>query len=353
MDKSYRKRKGEYVGRLMRYKSGELVSLMIHIGDELGLYDAMAGMETVNASELAERTGLNERWLKEWLRGQGAAGIIEHIEDENFQLPDVANETLLDPDSPSYIAGFYCKPPSHEVVDNTIDGFRTGTGIGWGAHGDGASHFLCRTNRPGHLQIVERVIPMMDGVAERLTSGGSVLDVGCGSGMALSLLATAFPKSQFVGIDPAENMIAEAKERFADMENVEFEIGYGEKITDSNRYDFVTTLDCMHDMTDPTGTMRAICRAIKDDGVWLIKDVKAEDTYAENLDNPAVTMLYGFSVLYCMSSALSEPGGAGLGTLGVSPAVCEKMGSDAGFNKFRILDFEDDPFNNFYELRKS
>ena len=243
MEKSYRKRKGEYVGRLMRYKSGELVSLMIHIGDELGLYDAMAGQESVNARDLAESTGLNERWLKEWLRGQGAAGIIEHIGDENFQLPDVANEALLDPDSPSYIAGFYCKPPSHEVVDKTIDGFRTGAGISWGAHGDGASHFLCRTNRPGQLQLTERIIPMMDDMAERLTAGGVALDVGCGPGTALALLARAYPNSQFVGIDPAENMIAEAKDRYADMRNVEFEIGYGEKIMDSDRYDFVTALD--------------------------------------------------------------------------------------------------------------
>jgi len=352
MSKDYDERKGEYVGRLMGYKSGELISLMIHIGDELGLYEAMAGKESVNASNLAKITGLNERWLKEWLRGQGAAGIIEHREDENFQLSDVATETLLDADSPAYIAGFYCKPPSHDVLSKTLDAFRTGIGISWADHGDGASHFLCRANRPQHLQLVDNIIPLMDGLAERLNAGGTVLDVGCGSGTALALLATAFPNSQFLGIDPAENMIAEAKERYADLDNVRFEIGYGEKITDTNCYDFVATLDCMHDMTDPVGARRAVSKAIKADGVWLIKDIRSEDTYAENLENPAVTMLFGFSILYCMSSALSEPGGAGLGTLGFSPAVCKEMGSDAGFNNFKILDFEDDPFNNYYELRK-
>jgi len=175
MDKDYDERKGEFVGRLMDYKSGELISLMIHIGDELGLYDAMAGKESVNASSLAKITGLDERWLKEWLRGQGAAGVIEHCEDENFQLSDVATEALLDADSPAYIAGFYCKPPSHEVLEKTIDAFRTGVGISWGAHGADASHFLCRTSRPFHLQLADPVIPFMDGMFECLTTGGTVL----------------------------------------------------------------------------------------------------------------------------------------------------------------------------------
>jgi len=136
------------------------------------------------------------------------------------------------------------------------------------------------------------------------------------------------------------------------MANVGFETGYGEKISDRDRYDLVTTFDCMHDMTDPEGTMRAVSAAIKADGAWLIKDIRAEDTYAENLENPVASLMFGFSVLYCMSSALSEPGGAGLGTLGFPPSVCERMGSDAGFSSFKILDFDEDPFNNYYDLRK-
>jgi 2-polyprenyl-3-methyl-5-hydroxy-6-metoxy-1,4-benzoquinol methylase len=352
MEIDYEERMQEYVECLMGYKTGEMISLMIHLGDELGLYNAMSGKKSVNAESLAKITGLNERWLREWLRGQGAAGIINHVGDEEFQLPDVATEALLDADSPANVAGFFFKPPSHEVVEKTIDAFRTGIGISWGAHGDTASHFLCRTNRPWHLQLVDRVISLMDGMAERLTSGGMVLDVGCGSGTALTVLAKDFPESRFIGIDPAANMIEEARERYSDMANVTFEVGYGENIEEAERYDLVTTFDCMHDMTDPGGTMQAVSRSLKADGAWLIKDIRSADTYAGNLENPFAPMMYGFSVLYCMSSALSEPGGAGLGTLGFTPAVCEQMGVDAGFSKFRVLDFEDDPFNFYYELRK-
>lgn len=352
MADDYAERMQEYAQRLIGYKSGEMVSMMIHIGDELGLYAAMSGRESSNAASLAETTGLDERWLLEWLRGQGAAGIIDHLGEEQFRLSDVAAEALLDTDSTAYLQGFFFKPPSHEIIDKTINAFRTGIGVSWEDHGDGASHFLCRTNRPFHLQLASRIIPLLDGMFERLSAGAEVLDVGCGSGTALTELAKAFPSSRFLGIDPAANMIAEANERYADLANVEFEVGYGEAISATQHYDLVTTFDCMHDMTDPEGTMRAVHGCVKADGAWLIKDIRAQNTYAENLENPVASMMFGFSVLYCMSSALSKPGGAGLGTLGFPPAVCERMGTSAGFSQFKILDFADDPFNFYYELRR-
>ncbi len=351
MSQDYEERLEEYAQRAMGYKAGEFVSLMIHIGDELGLFEAMKGKDKISAKELAGQTGLNERWLVEWLRGQGAAGIIDHLGDEYFQLPDVAVETLLQNDSSSFVGGYFFRPPSHDIIEKTIDAFRTGVGVSWGEHGDAASHFLCRSNHPFHLMLPEHVIPLIDGMSERLSQGGKVLDVGCGSGHALSVLATAFPNSQFVGVDPAANMVAEATERHSSIPNVDFRVGYGEKITDTDEFDLVTTFDCMHDMTDPHGTMRAVSKALKSDGAWLIKDIRSENTYAENLENPMAPLMYGFSVLYCMSSALSQAGGTGLGTLGFPPAVCQTMGEAAGFTKFKVLDFEQDPFNYFYELR--
>jgi 2-polyprenyl-3-methyl-5-hydroxy-6-metoxy-1,4-benzoquinol methylase len=199
--------------------------------------------------------------------------------------------------------------------------------------------------------LASQVIPLIDGMEERLRAGGKVMDVGCGSGTALTELAKAFPASEFVGVDPAANMIMEARERYADMDNVRFEIGLGEELSEENSYDLITTFDCMHDMTDPAGTMRAVHRALQDDGVWLIKDIRAQDTYEGNLENPAAPMMYGFSILFCMSSALSKPGGAGLGTLGFPPSVCEQMGKAAGFSQFRVLDYDADAFNYYYELR--
>jgi hypothetical protein len=113
----------------------------------------------------------------------------------------------------------------------------------------------------------------------------------------------------------------------------------------------VLTLDCLHDMTDPASVVRSIREAIADDGTWLLVDIKALDTYAGNVErNPMAALMYGTSVLTCMSSALSEPGGAGLGTLGLSASRAEAMARDAGFTHFRSLDV-DHPVNAFYEIR--
>ncbi|MCP5043789.1 MAG: hypothetical protein GY944_22400, partial [bacterium] len=132
MKSDYVERAQQYAQRVIGYKTGEVVSLMIHIGDELGLYEAMSGMDSVDAPALAEATGLDERWLLEWLRGQGAAGIIDHLGEERFQLSDVAADAMLNTESPAYLSGFFFKSPSHEVIDNTIDAFRTGVGLSWG-----------------------------------------------------------------------------------------------------------------------------------------------------------------------------------------------------------------------------
>ena len=115
--------------------------------------------------------------------------------------------------------------------------------------------------------------------------------------------------------------------------------------------DFVVTFDCLHDMTDPAGIVRAIRAAMADDGTWLLVDIKARETFAENVErNPMASLMYGISVLSCMSSALSEPGGAGLGTLGLSAAKAEQLARDAGFTRFRQLDL-DHPINALYEIR--
>lgn len=115
--------------------------------------------------------------------------------------------------------------------------------------------------------------------------------------------------------------------------------------------DLVTSFDCIHDMTRPQQMMEAIRAAIKPDGVWLLVDIKALDTFEQNArKNPMASLMYGISVLSCMSSALSEPGGEGLGTLGLPESRARSMAEAAGFTRFRRLDI-DHSVNAFYEVR--
>ncbi len=337
------------------YKQGEVVSLMIYLGDQLGMYRAMAGQGPIRAAGLAARTGLHERWLLEWLRGQAAAGLVDTTDGEVFELSPEAAEILADEEeSLWFAAGAFqggMAPP--DVVDRLADAFRTGRGLTYDDLGPSAAHGVERMLAPWtRLALVPRILPALDGVWARLTKGGRVADVGCGSGVALLTMAAAFPNSRFDGFDPSHHAMARARARLAEtgLTNVELHVAGAVELPNEPTYDLMVTLDCIHDMPHPAEAIAAIRRAMAADGTWLIKDIRAGATWRDNQRNPVLAMMYGTSVATCMSSALSEPGGAGLGTLGFHPGLAETMCREAGFTRFLVHDF-DDPANLYYEVR--
>lgn len=336
------------------YKQGEMVSLMIHIGDRLGLYKAMDGAGPLSAAELAERTGLQERWLFEWLRGQAAARLLDYHDADRFELSPVGSAVLADEDgSLSFAAGAFSGQTPPETVDKLIDAFRTGIGLSYEELGPNAAHRTERMLGPWVKQaLVPQIIPALDGVVDKLESGAVVADVGCGGGVAISAMAEAFPNSQFHGFDPSSHAITRVKEKAQEMglANMEAFVAGGELLPAEPTYDFVITFDCIHDMTRPDEVIASIRRTLKPDGTWLIKDIRSMPDFKQNMRNPLLAMFYGFSVSACMSSALSEPDGAGLGTLGFNPEVAESMVKAAGFSRFHLHDF-DDPSNLYYEVR--
>jgi SAM-dependent methyltransferase len=336
------------------YKQGEMVSLMIHIGDRLGLYKALDGAGPLSAAELAERTGLQERWLLEWLRGQAAARLLDYHDGDRFELNPVGSAVLADEDgSLAFAAGAFSGATPPETVDKLIDAFRTGVGLSYEELGPNAAHRTERMLGPWVKQaLVPQIIPALDGVVAKLESGAVVADVGCGGGVAISAMAEAFPKSEFHGFDPSNHAIARVEEKARDMGlgNMRAFVAGGESLPAEPTYDFVITFDCIHDMTRPGEVIASIRRALKPDGTWLIKDIRSMPDFKQNMRNPLLAMFYGFSVSACMSSALSEPDGAGLGTLGFNPEVAEAMVKGAGFSRFHLHDF-DDPSNLYYEVR--
>jgi ubiquinone/menaquinone biosynthesis C-methylase UbiE len=339
--------------RLIGYKTGEIVSLMVHLGLALGLYRAMAGAGVMAADEVAAKTGTHRRWVLEWLRGQTAAGLVEADGEESFRLPDEVAELMLDERSLQYAAGFFHPPLGGETVQRIAEAFRTGIGMTWEDHGTTGTHFVAGSTGPQHRLLPSEILPLLDDVVAKLEAGGTGIDVGCGSGVAITELAKAFPKASFVGVDPSPTALAEARALVsqAGVSNVELRDGTAEGLKEEDAFDLVMVLDCMHDMTHPQEAMQSIRRSIREDGSWLLKDIRSAGTLAGNLENPLAPLLYGFSVAFCMSSAMSTPDGAGTGTLGFDAATAERMARDAGFTRFRQLDYDADLFNAFYEVR--
>lgn len=334
---------------------GALTAAMVHLGDRLGLYRELSERGSATSAELSERTGLDERWLREWLRQQGAADVLEYDAAERFGLSPEAAAVLADEDHPAFAGGVFSQLPSTmAVLERLPEAFESGLGLPYDAFGAEGARGVERGFAPWYRNfLVPVAIPRLEGVQAQLEAGAAVADVGCGGGVALLVLAQAFPASRFRGYDVSQHALerAEQNRREAGLENVSFHDPRKEPLPTDGSLDLVLTFDCLHDMTHPADVTQTIHAALSPEGVWLIADIKAHDTFHANVEeNPMAALMYGFSVMSCMSSALSEPGGAGLGTLGFPEGVARDMTERAGFSRFRALDFGH-PINAFYEVR--
>jgi 2-polyprenyl-3-methyl-5-hydroxy-6-metoxy-1,4-benzoquinol methylase len=345
-----------YSFQLFTHLSGAVTSGMVHLGDQLGIYDAMQSAGTsLSSAELAERAGLNERWVREWAYNQAAAKLIDVDEEERFSLSPEAAAVLATPDHPAFGMGMFHRLP--ELMASLVqvsESFVTGLGHDYDSHGVDGAVGIERSFEPwSNAFLVPTVLPTLDGVVDRLNAGGRVADIGCGAGSAVLLMAAAFPRSSFVGYDISRHALdrAIAKQGAAGLTNATFSDPRESALPADHSVDLVTTFDCLHDMTHPQQMVESIRSAIADDGTWLLVDIKALDTFEQNArKNPMAALMYGISVLSCMSSALSEPDGAGLGTLGLSANKAREMAERAGFTRFRKLDVEHS-VNAFYEIR--
>jgi len=344
----------ELYTQLFAKVEGALTCALGFVGDRLGLYRALADAGASSSAELAEATGLDERWVREWLHQQTAAGLIEHG-DGRFQLSPEAEQVLAREESPLFGSGVFGSAVGLlGTVHDLEESFRTGIGAPYDSFGKDVAVGIERTLGPFvRTRLVPEVLPMLDGVVERLRAGGKVADVGCGAGLALVEMAKAFPEAQFHGFDSSRVALARAEghRQAAGVTNLELHETTHERLPEDASYALITTLDCIHDMTHPSEALRAIRRSLEPDGTWFVADIHGFPSFEQNLaSQPFAGMLYGFSVTCCMRAALSAPGGAGLGTLGFPEDVARQMAGEAGFTRFRKLDLEN-PLNDYYEIR--
>jgi len=346
----------QYAFTLFTKLEGAVTSGMVHLGDRLGLYRAMADAAApLTTGELAGRAGLDERWVREWAYNQAAAKLVDIDADERVSLSPEAVAVLADASSPAFGMGQFSRFPALvAMLEELPAAFRTGLGYDFDRHGEDGAAGIEQAFEPWYRNYLIPVgLPALDGVVARLESGGVVTDVRCGAGIAVCLMAEAYPASHVHGYDISRLALDRAERRRQDLglANAHFHEAGRDPLPSDGSVDLVTTFDCLHDMTRPQEMIEAIRAALRDDGTWLLVDIKARDTYAENVaKNPMAALMYGVSVMSCLSSALSEPGGAGLGTLGLPESKARAMAEVAGFTRFRRLAI-DHALNAFYEVR--
>lgn len=325
---------------------------LVSIGEKCGLFKAMAGQGQITPSELAERTGTAERYVREWLPAMAAGGYVHyHSETERYSLSEEQAHVFADEQSPFYLPGaFQAVTAAMRSEAHIADAFKSGRGFGWDEHDHELAHGGNRFYTPNYLtHLVKSWIPALDGVEEKLRQGASVADIGCGYGTSTIIMAQAFPHSTFHASDPHEASIAAAR-RAADTSGVsrrvQFEVACGTTFTGSG-YDLVTAFDCLHDMGDPVAASAHVRKALKQDGTWMIVEPFAGDRVEDNL-TPVGRLYYCASVLLCVPCALAQEGGVALGGQ-AGEARLREVVTAGGFRHFRRVTAT--PINCIYEAR--
>ena len=324
---------------------------LIVIGDRLGLYRELAAGGPQTSSELAERTGTSERYVREWLNAQAASGWVGY--DAASQQYSMSTEQALlfaNPESPAFVGGaFQLALGSAASREHILEAFQTGTGFGWGEHTHDVFDGCRRFFEPGyHANIVQSWIPALDGVAERLTAGGSVADIGCGQGASSIVMAQGYPASRVHGTDAHDGSVEEAR-RQAEQAGVADRVTFAAEpaMAINGSYDLVTSFDCLHDMGDPVGAATRVREALAPGGTWMIVEPRAGDSVEENL-NPVGRAYYAFSTLLCTPSSLSQEVGLALGAQAGEARLRAVLG-EAGFTSVRRA--AETPFNLVLEAR--
>ena len=342
----------QFVFRAVDEVGATLNAALVVMGDKLGLYRALAGGGGMTSAELAERTGTNERYIREWLNAQAAGGYIGYDPDgERYSLAPEQAVALTDTESPAYLPGFF-QIALGSVIDSPkiAEKARSGEGFGWHEHVHDVHEGCERFFRPGYnAHLIAEWLPALDGVLDKLRRGALVADVGCGHGASTILMAQSFPASAFAGSDYHAGSVETARGRAQQAGvggRVDFQVAPAAAYPGAG-YDLVTMFDCLHDMGDPVGAARHVRSTLKPDGTWMIVEPNAGDRVEDNL-NPVGRAYYAFSTLLCTPASLSQEVGLALGAQ-AGEARIREVAEAGGFSRFRRV--AETPFNLLFEAR--
>ncbi len=330
--------------------------LMTSIGHRTGLFDTMANLPPSSAVQIARAAALNERYVREWLGAMVAAGVVDLDPGVGLYTLPAEHASMLTRKSPAQNLGVFAQyiPLLGSVEDDIVSCFRNGGGVPYGRFTRFHEVMAEDSGQSVLPALRDHILPLVSGLPERLESGIDVLDVGCGRGKALILMAGMFPKSRFIGFDlspEAINWGRETAERHGVM-NLGFEVRDLTDFHDTaprNGFDLITTFDAIHDQAKPMNVLKGIRRAIKPDGVFLAQDIKGSCHHHLNIDHPIGTLLYTVSCMHCMTVSLAQ-GGDGLGAMW-GRETAERFFLEAGFSTVEVHELSHDIQNNYYVCR--
>lgn len=287
---------------------------LVILGDQLGLYSALAAWGPLSSVELADLTKTHERYVREWLSAQAASGFVTYdAESERFGLTPEQKAVLADADSATNMTGgFQALLAVYSDQPKLVEAFRSGKGVCWTEH---CNCLFCGTDRffrPGYKSnLLSTWLPALDGMVEKLERGARVADIGCGFGSSTVIMAEAFPNSEFVGYDFHDASIEEAKKNGAGLSNLRFEVARAQDYA-GNDFDLICLFDALHDMGDPVGAARHIAQSLKPDGKAMFVEPMAGDRLEDNL-HPVGRIFYAASTNFCVPASLGQEVGAALG----------------------------------------
>ncbi|MEX2159501.1 MAG: class I SAM-dependent methyltransferase [Dehalococcoidia bacterium] len=343
-----------FAGQVIGILNGGLLSLMLGVGHQTGLFDAMAEMSPSTSEEIAKKTGLNERYVREWLGSVVTGGIVEYDAAKGtYFLPPEHAASITRAAGPGNLCTFAeFLPEMGAVQPGIVESFRKGGGVPYAKFENFQRMMAAMSGQIFDATLLDVTLPLVPGLVERLKSGIDVADLACGSGHAINLMAQAFPNSRFTGYDFSDEGVEVGRKEATAMglKNAKFEAKDISAFDGSDQFDLITVFDAIHDQAKPRQVLKNIYNLLRPGGTFLCVDIAASSNLHENMEHPLAPAMYGISTFHCMTVSLAL-GGEGLGTMWGEQKAHELMG-EAGFKDITTAKVEGDILNNYYVANK-